>query len=447
MNIQKNSQKSPLPVSSKFDMNTKHVTDTIESPNPANQQPENLQLASYPTSMVNLLKTIIGSGILGLPQAIVKFGLVTGVSLMFAAAFFATFGLHILNVAAMQLGRKSSFAGLCSLTYPKAAFWFDFAIAIKCVGTTIAYFTVIGTTFITLLKAIIGDKTAPEGIIMTLMLNRPFVVIFSAVLIAPVCFMRKMDSLKYTSYAGMAAVLYLVILTVVNFFNTDSASFSNIPLFVKPSLAMFSSYGSFVFAYTCHQNILPIQNEARNNTPRGMMNIIATSMTTATIFYLAVAIFGAATYGTEVNDNILNDMKANVFTYAARIFYILLLLVSVPLQVFPCRLSIEKMALFYMRAERLTKATSDYLFYGSTIAILILTAGIACFDISLKIVLQIVGAVAGTFICYFLPSIIFNKLFEGTPWNWRRIASYVLLAAGVVSFVLSSIGIVAGIFR
>lgn len=427
-------------------MNIKPTPDTVESPNSANQQPENLQLASYPTSMVNLLKTIIGSGILGLPLAIVEFGLVTGLCLMIAAALLATFGLHILNVAAMQLGRKSSFAGLCSLTYPRAAFGFDFAIAIKCIGTTIAYFTVIGTTFISLVKAIIGEDTKPEGAILSLMLSRPFVVSFSAILIAPVCFMRKMDSLKYTSYAGMAAVLYLVILTVVNFFITESASFSNIPLFVKPSLSMFSYYGSFVFAYTCHQNILPIQNEARNNTPRGMMNVIATSMTTATIFYLAVAIFGAATYGSEVKDNILANMQSNIFTYAARIFYILLLLVSVPLQVFPCRLSIEKMTLFYMRAERLTKSTAEYLFFGSTIAILILTAGVACFDIGLKIVLQIVGAVAGTFICYFLPSIIFNKLFEGTSWNWRRIGSYVLLASGVVSFVLSSIGIVANIF-
>ncbi len=419
--------------------------DNVELGSPAAQT---VNLAPFATSFINLIKTIIGSGILGLPFAVQQFGLIPGISLMFIAAATATFGLHIINVAAMQLGRKSSFSGICSITYPKAAFAFELAIALKCIGTSIAYLSAVGDMSVLLGRNYLSLKNedpVPEGFVNYFITSKTLWVSFLTVCISPVCFMKRMDSLKYTSYAGMGAVVYLVILTVFNYKRQRVESiFTYLPLSQPFSLKMMKSFGMLIFSYTCHQNILAIQNEAKNNTPRGMMNVIGTSMFVATFFYLLVAIFGAASKA-KVSNNILIDFPYTIPFNIARGLYILLLLASYPLQVFPCRNSVEKMTLFYLRAERLPKDTMVMLYLISTMAIIAMTAFVGTLQIKLDMALSIVGTVAGNFICYILPAILFNKLYEGTPLNWKRLGSYFLLSFGVVSFILSGIGIVAGL--
>lgn len=398
-------------------------------------------LAGFTASYVNLVKTIIGAGILVLPSALMKLGLLLGLVMMFVAAGLCILGLHLLNVAAMQLGRKASFSGLCSITYPRAAFAFELAIAVKCIGAGISYLSIVGKTSTSLAEQILVPLL-PEGknIWVTLATSKAFWTLLLAALITPVCFMRKMDSLKYTSFGGLAAVFYLVILTIWNFFHVDGASFAKIPMFADFSFAMCSAYSVFVFAFTCHQNILPIQNEAENNTPSGMMGIIGPSVGTANVLYLFVSIFGAATYGTDVKGVLLDSFGKEWPFIIARFMYALLLILSFPLQVFPCRICIDKMVstLSPTTATRIPRT----IYLASTVGIIVVCAGIGALDYEVKTALSWVGATAGTFICYFLPAIIYNKLYMGTRMDWRRISAIGLFFAGGFTLVLAVIGLI-----
>jgi amino acid permease len=350
--------------------------------------------------------------------------------LMFIAASLVAFGLHLLTVAAGHTGRKSSFAALCQITYPRAAFAFEAAVAVKCIGAAVAYLSIIAETAGELMENWTGAKASWAT-------SRPFCVIIAALVIAPVCLMRKMDSLKYTSFAGMAAVFYLVLLTVWNYTQEPDASFAdNISLVTKPSVHMLKAYGIFVFAFTCHQNILPIQNEARNNSPSAMMRIISFSVSLSTILYMLVSVFGYATYGTDLESSILKNFPKNMVPFiAARIFYVFLLLFSYPLQVFPCRLCIQKMATMINEEKSLINARSIYLI--STAAIIGSSAFLAALPFSLDTVMSLVGSTSGTFICYFLPAIIYNKLSLDKPFDARRVGAWALVFAGIVTFLIS----------
>lgn len=400
------------------------------------------QLASFSTSYVNLVKTIIGAGILVLPSALIQLGLVFGLIMMFVAGGLAILGLHLINVAAMQLDRKASFSGLCSLTYPRAAFAFELAIAVKCIGAGISYLSIVGNTSAGLATQVILPFLSNDtGIFASIIKTKAFWTISFALLITPICLMRKMDSLKYTSFGGLAAVLYLVFLTIWNFFScpeSQGANFTKIPLFPTFSFGMCSAYSVLVFAFTCHQNILPIQNESKVNTPAGMMSIVSSSIGTSTFLYLVVSLFGAATYGQDVNKNILFSFPADQFPFTiARFMYVFLLVLSFPLQVFPCRLCIEKMV-------GSSVLGSNRLYYGSTLAIITTCAGVGSLAFSVDKGLGWVGATAGTFLCYFLPAIIYNKLYMGTRMDWRRISAIVLFVAGCFTLVLSVIGLISG---
>lgn len=402
-------------------------------------QETDVVVADYSASYINLVKTIIGSGILGLPAALVTLGLLMGVVMMFVAAGLCILGLHLLNVAAMQLGRKSSFSGLCSITYPKAAFAFEFAIAVKCIGAGISYLSIAGKTSRDLAEQLLVPSLG-TGFFASLAGSKAFWTLLIAVSISPICMMRKMDSLKYTSFAGLATVLYLVILTVWNFFKEPTSSFLKIPLFPSEfTWGIFSAYSMFVFAFTCHHNILAIQNEAKDNSPSGMLSIVGSSVTTSAIPYMIVSLFGAATYGIGVKGVILDSFPKDEFPFiVARFMYVFLLVLSFPLQVFPGRLCIERMTLTV--SPRFSQMRTLYL--ASTFGIIALCTIVGSLNYDITLALKWVGATAGTFICYFLPAIIYNKLYTNTKMDWRRVSAFGLFFAGGLTLILSVIGLV-----
>jgi hypothetical protein len=57
---------------------------------------------SLPGSWINLANTILGAGMLGIPFAVDKAGLVGGLVLLAFCAFLAGFGLHLLGIAGAQ---------------------------------------------------------------------------------------------------------------------------------------------------------------------------------------------------------------------------------------------------------------------------------------------------------------------------------------------------------
>lgn len=73
----------------------------------------------------------------------------------------------------------------------------------------------------------------------------------------PLSFLRKLDSLKYTSFIALVSIAYLVILVVYHFGLGDTADQKGpVRVFewagIVPTL---SSFPVIVFAYTCHQNV------------------------------------------------------------------------------------------------------------------------------------------------------------------------------------------------
>jgi amino acid permease len=76
-------------------------------------------------------------------------------------------------------------------------------------------------------------------------------------IIIPLSFLRRLDSLKYTSVIALISIGYLIILVVAHFVEGDTMQHKT-PLRViqwESKLAVMSSLPVVVFAYTCHQNV------------------------------------------------------------------------------------------------------------------------------------------------------------------------------------------------
>jgi amino acid permease len=101
--------------------------------------------ASWASSVINLVNTIVGAGVLAMPHALSNMGIVLGVLVILWAGLTSGFGLYLQTRCARYLDRgSSSFFALSQITYPNAAVVFDAAIAIKCFGVGVSYLIIIG---------------------------------------------------------------------------------------------------------------------------------------------------------------------------------------------------------------------------------------------------------------------------------------------------------------
>ena len=78
-------------------------------------------------------------------------------------------------------------------------------------------------------------------------------------IVIPLSFLRRLDSLKYTSVVALISIGYLVILVIAHFIKGDTKQDrGDIRMFQPESaVAVLSSFPVIVFAYTCHQNVRP----------------------------------------------------------------------------------------------------------------------------------------------------------------------------------------------
>ena len=117
--------------------------------------------ASWISSVINLLNTsmpplhkrlpfsehkaVVGAGVLAMPLALSRMGMLLGIWAMIWSGVTAGFGLYLQTRCARYLERgSSSFFALSQITYPNAAVLFDAAISIKCFGVGVSYLIIIG---------------------------------------------------------------------------------------------------------------------------------------------------------------------------------------------------------------------------------------------------------------------------------------------------------------
>ncbi|KAH6855454.1 transmembrane amino acid transporter protein-domain-containing protein [Chaetomium sp. MPI-CAGE-AT-0009] len=291
------------------------------------------------SSNINILNTIIGAGTLAMPAAMSRFGVVLGVLLIIWCGLTSAFGLYLQSRCARYLDRgTSSFFALSQITYPNAAIVFEAAIAIKCFGVGVSYMIIIGD----LMPGVAESFGSGELGLPFLDDRRFWITAFFLLFIIPLSFPKRLDSLKYTSMVALAAIGYLVLLVVYHFAADEIPNDRDIRIITwEGPVAALSTLPVVIFAYTCHQNMFSILNEIKDNSPGSIVAVIGSSIGTAASVYILVAITGYLTFGNDVKGNIVGMYPSSVASTIAKAAIVALVTFSIPLQIHPCRASID----------------------------------------------------------------------------------------------------------
>ncbi|GAA5939860.1 aspartate/glutamate transporter [Sporobolomyces koalae] len=443
--------------------------------------------ATVLSCIANLANTIIGTGALAMAHAFSGEGLIPGSIMVLLCATTAYFGLYLLTRSA-QLAphRSASFSSLSQLTFPGLTRLFDGAVALKCFGVSISYLIVIGGLMPKVVKSF--DPMMDPN---TIWLDRRVWILASMTLLCPLAFLRRLDSLKVTSYIALCAIAYLVFIVLYYTF-LDSSELpprGTVELFrFEPSFIQ--SLPVQIFAFTCAQNIFAVFNELKDNSQPQLDLVIGTSIGSAAAIYEVLGILGYLAFGSKVGGNLIEMYPHSTAVSICQSGIVILVLFSYPLQLHPCRASLDKL-LFPTRPTTTTTTTrstrktrntnknsnrfrdgsdseteqeqseeeeedsSTILstesqsqeteipltrFIVESSVILFSTFVIAMFVSSLETVLGFVGATGSTTISFILPSIFFLSLFKHSddPKDRKlRVLAWLLLLWGFLVMILS----------
>ncbi|CDR37800.1 CYFA0S01e17480g1_1 [Cyberlindnera fabianii] len=310
--------------------------------------------ATWQGAAINLLNTIIGAGMLAMPYAIRSDGIFIGVLVIILSAMTSSFGLYLQGKCAKYTPPgQASFFSLSQITYPQLGVVFDLAIVIKCFGVGVSYLVVIGDLMPQICETLVGDDHP-------LLLERNFwITIFMAFIVAPLSYLKKMDSLKFASMVALSSVAYLVILVFVHFFKHDIQDKGPVRIF-KPysATSILTSFPIVVFGYTCHQNMFTLINELNSQSGKIVNKVIFTAIGIAMSLYILVGLTGYISFGDKVGPNIIVGYTKSLSSTIGRVAIVILVMLSYPLQCHPARLSVGHIIHYFRNIKEISRRPS-----------------------------------------------------------------------------------------
>jgi len=188
--------------------------------------------------VVNLVKAIVGSGVLSLPAAVAAYSssraaIGPAVLLLSLAAGLSAYCFALVARTCAATG-SDSWAGAWEKTMGKRTAWLPSTlIVLKCFVACLAYTMVIGDAF----SSIFGAAGAPAA----LSSRTGTILAFAACVLLPLSLLPSLDMLKYTSFLGVGGLVYTAVFMAMRAgaYSGDAptALLGAVPAHLRPSMA------------------------------------------------------------------------------------------------------------------------------------------------------------------------------------------------------------------
>lgn len=304
--------------------------------------------------VANICTATLGCGIVSLPNAFQKCGLLGGILLVSLAAYSSYWSIALLSEALDAVGRDQrinrgthTFSSFESTTEkicgPGAAAIVKIAIISMSWGACIAYLVAVGDMLDDAIVKTFDTNLTRESVM----------VIFWAVFMLPLSLLGKMEYLKVSSSFGVMFVLFFVLVTIYKSFEglaeegfSDSWGGVGVRMWPESFEEFIKACPIVMFAFTCQHIVPRIYHELDDDvrSPAYMRKVILRSVSLSSTVYMLMGVFAYLKFGEVTNEDVLKNFCVqngrDALIIASFIFMALKLCVAVPLNVFPCRDSI-----------------------------------------------------------------------------------------------------------
>ena len=272
-------------------------------------------LATIPSHIFNLLKSIIGAGVLTLPSGIATFGNAPGAAIP-ACVLIAIIG-SLSGYGFALIGRVCALTGTASYrgaweksVSEKSSGYVAAAVTMKTIFAILAYSMILGDTFqsLALSAGLQVSKTATLISITTLLL-------------LPLCLLKNLSSLAPFSLLGTLGMVYTAIAMAIRYFGKAYAAggkfATDLPVPLRPAFGSVGAAGVFSpstaillgmlsTSYMAHFNAPKFYFTLKNNTVPRFLKVVSTSFGISIGLFSIMAALGFLTFGEASSGLILN---------------------------------------------------------------------------------------------------------------------------------------------
>jgi len=360
---------------------------------------------SVGASVFVLLSATLGAGTLAFPFAFKECGWILASVLMIACGVAAFYSIYLLVLCSILTG-KNSYEELAHTLFGRTTeIVVDISIIIFTWGSTVAYMVIIGDTLPPLMELLFGVRSD------SILAQAWFLLILCTILfIFPLTLLSRINSLRYTSFLGFAATVYLIIVVVAESsrdlppgglsLNRMKAAHLNSRLFVGLPIIF--------YGFSSHVNIFSIYRELRVPSISSAVKVIGGNIVIAFITYGSLGLFGYLAFLDKTEGNILQNYSAdNIPIQIGALTIAISVVFYIPLNTHPCRITIDWMITTYFQCAG--KVSIEIRYLVETIILDGLALIIAIAVPNIVVVFGLLGATATALCCYVMPGLLYIK--------------------------------------
>ncbi|CAD8171071.1 unnamed protein product [Paramecium pentaurelia] len=397
--------------------------------------------ASFILTSITIMKSMVGVGILGIPNVMKNFGVILTIVIMMIVYSLGMTASRVL-LKCKNLSKKSNYStiGYYIFRHSWIIYTVNLIITLSNITTCLSELIIFGDASQLLIKFYKGDDYE-----VPFYLSRTFLLCILGLVLTPLLIVKSIEKLRFVSLTAILSISTFTGLAFYNFFTKEGTpeGFSLlIPQTFNFKNAM-SALPTLLLAYNWQFNLFPIFKGMENPTDIKMTYAMFTGYSMASFLYLCVGVLGYATYGNDIQTNYLKSIKAqevgSLLYVILNITFVVSTTLTLPVLFFGGRnnfiqiykqLTSEKKTVQEVKSYKqfldetnskrqeklieikLKKKSQKLRFYILTLSLFLLLMCGAIFLDNLALVFNIKGAVFCNSIQFVLPSLFYIKLVE-----------------------------------
>ncbi|KAK0163271.1 hypothetical protein PV327_006971 [Microctonus hyperodae] len=387
-------------------------------------------MISYISHVMTLANSIIGVSVLAMPFCFKQCGIILSAIVLILCSLLSRIACHFLIKSAV-MSRRRNYELLAFHAFgPMGKVMVELLIIGFLIGTCIAFFVVIGDLGPQIIGKLLNKN--PEDIKLSFLLTT------ATLIILPLGLLKNIESLASICTVAIGFYLCLVLKVIMEsmgqIFTGDWYNNVNYwrPAGILQCLPIFS------MALFCQTQLFEIYESIPNVSLEKMNVVVRGALNICTLVYISVGFFGYVAFCTQsFSGNILMSFDPSMTSDVMKIGFVLSVIGSFPLVIFPCRASLNSLLFrrMYMH-EAFTNYIPEIRFRCLTFTIITVSLITGLLMPNIEFVLGLVGSTIGVMICLLIPAAFFITI--STKNTNERLFAQAMLFIGVWIMILGT---------
>lgn len=291
--------------------------------------------------VLRLLSTMSTAGLLVVPVIFRDEGLLRGILLTASIAMLSLLALLLQAQSIRYVPlRYASYFTLSQITSPSLAILFDISIALKGFLSCVIELIVIR-------ELLPNIETSNKPFPVNILLHKQFILGFlTFFLMGPLCWLNGNGLFKYLTRSTIGVVASLMV--VLSYYSVVSPTSRNEDILatntdnILKHPTIFNAVAILLFVFGCQHSMFGVINEQRDKLYSCVKHIAYLTVSCQVAVVLTICASAYLTFGTTIQDNILNNLHNSFPVIVLKMAFIFLMVITFPYQCYAQRAAFHR---------------------------------------------------------------------------------------------------------